>query len=535
VPEITMSARRRLRPLPVGALVLAGVLTLALTLGAPHGARGAQGTSASAKPPNIVLFVTDDETLADFSARTMPETKQLLAKPGTTFTDAIVTTPLCCPSRASMLTGQYGHNHGVLSNQLGYKALVDKENVLPAWLQGDGYRTAHFGKFLNGFGGFANDPAAVAPGWDAWYTQETPRRYYGYTLAVNGHERQYGMQDRDYLGRVINADAARFVRRYAPLSKPLYLQIDQFQPHTEEGKSKGGRCGGNAVPDPRDLDLFSDEPLPRPPSFNEADVSDKPSFIQGRDRLDSTAIKHIRKRYRCRQASLRSADRGVAKVFEEFKDAGELAHTVFVFTDDNGYFLGEHRIRVNKTFPYEEALRVPLVIRAPKRYAGSGDRVVKAKRPVANIDLAPTILDLANAQPCPPGGGDCRVMDGRSLVPLLRGGPGDFPRDRGLALEYALGKDIDKVYEPCSYQGVRVPGDVYVEYQSVSDPVSGQCEPDDEREFYDLSKDPFQLDNIDGVAQSSAELALKARMHMLADCAGIAGRDPQVDGHPHCE
>ena len=144
------------------------------------------------------MVVTDDQRLDSFNSRTMPATERLIADKGTTFTDTIITTPTCCPSRATMLTGQYGHNNGVMANAPGYRAMEDPENTLPVWLDKAGYQTAHLGKYLNGYQGVADPDTEVAPGWDEWYTLLTPRRYYGYNLAVNGNEEKFGNNDEDY-------------------------------------------------------------------------------------------------------------------------------------------------------------------------------------------------------------------------------------------------------------------------------------------------------------------------------------------------
>ena len=163
-------------------------------------------------------------------------------------------------------------------------------------------------------------------------------------------------------------------------------------------------------------------------------MGDKPSFLRSAPRISSDERRLIHKSWRCGLASLRGVDRGVGKVYKAVKNAGDLRRTVFIFTSDNGLFHGQHRRRSGKILPYEEALRVPLVIRAPKRYRGGAARVKKVGRAVGNIDLAPTILDLAGARPCS-ASGDCRTMDGRSLMPILRRS-GRGPRNRGFLVEY---------------------------------------------------------------------------------------------------
>ncbi|MGH2993786.1 MAG: sulfatase family protein, partial [Solirubrobacterales bacterium] len=389
--------RTTLRP-PIAALALT---TTVVVVGAVLLTQSASPASAApGDTPNVVMVVTDDQRFDSFDKRAMPATEKLIADKGTVFTDTIVTTPTCCPSRATMLTGQYGHNNGVIANSPGYRALVEPGNTLPVWLKEAGYQTAHLGKYLNGYEGAVDTNTEIAPGWDQWYTLLTPRRYYDYNLAVNGDEEGFGNKDQDHFTRVINRQTAHVIRRFANKSDPFYVQVDQFAPHTESGTSpSAGRCKGGAVPDPRDEELFENVKPREAPNFNEKDVTDKPSFIRNRERLDATGKKKVAKRLGCRLASLRAVDRGVKKIVQTLKREDQLDNTVIIFTSDNGYFQGEHRISVNKTFPYEEALRVPLAIRVPPGVAGGGG-AGKVKELVSNIDLAPTILDLAGGEPC---------------------------------------------------------------------------------------------------------------------------------------
>ena len=487
--------------------------------------------AAPGDKPNIVLVVTDDQRLDELDKRVMPATTRLIGGKGTTFTNTVVTTPTCCPSRATMLTGQYGHNNGVLANAPGYRALVEPENTLPVWLQQAGYRTAHLGKYLNGYQGAVEENTEVAPGWDQWYTLLTPRRYYGYNLSVNGTEQGFGNKDGDHFSRVINRQTARVIRRFSNGNDPFYVQVDQFAPHTESGRSKSaGRCKGGAVPDPRDKKLFDNVKPPETPGYNEQDVTDKPSFISGRAPLSRKQERAVTRRIGCRLASLRGVDRGIKKMVQTLKQEDELDNTVIIFTSDNGYFEGEHRIAVNKTVPYEEALRVPLAVRVPPSVAG-GQQPATVRKLVSNIDLAPTILDLAGGQPCTAAG--CRVMDGRSLVRLLRGNANGVPDDRSLLIEY--GRARDKAGLVCEYAGIRQPTRVYMEYTAISNGVG--CDPIDEGELYDLRLDPFQLNNLfrPNGGQGGTQGRLEAKLDELRACAGIAGRDPLPAGGSHCE
>jgi arylsulfatase A-like enzyme len=461
----------------------------------------------------------------------MPNLLQLVRPNATTFTDAIVTTPLCCPSRASMLTGQYAHNHGVLRND--YRQLRDKRNTLPMWLSKAGYRTIHIGKYLNVYRKARGPETRPAPGWDVWQTIQEPNTYYDYVLSVNGRKVRYGSGAHAYLTDVLNRRAARVVRREARRDGPFFLQLDHWAPHDDSRGGGAGPCAGrgDAVSAPRDVGRFADEPLPQPPSFNEADVSDKPSFIRAQSPVDPARVEQ---NYRCALESLAAVDRGIAKLHRALRKTNELRRTVIVFVSDNGYFYGEHRLRF-KVDPYEEGLRIPLLVSIPRKLRGEGTGPATASEPVANIDIAPTILALARAAPCRRRR-DCRTMDGRSLVPLLRGDRTEWPQDRALAVEYT-GRNTG--FSSCSYRGIRVADELLVEHTLIPNFTTGACEPRIEREHYDVGADPFQLDNLypasAGTATAARQAELSERLANLRLCAGVPGRDAQSGTRPYCE
>ena len=456
--------------------------------------------------------------------RALPKTERLVGRKGTTFSDAIVTTPHCCPSRASYLTGQYAHNHGILSNKHGYPAFVDPGNVLPVWLQREGYTTAHLGKFLNGYEKEIGPISEVAPGWDEWATLLKPRRYLDYDLQVNGDSVSYGENRSDYLTSVLSDRAKRLIGDLAPAEKPFYMQVDYYAPHSGAG-DLSGECKDYAASEPAGWERYGDNPLPDPKSFNEKEIEDKPIFVQRHDRLGKGTKHRIRNAYRCALASLDSVDAGVKELMNELEDADALEDTVVIFTSDNGYFYGEHRIPGSKTLPYEETIHVPLLIRMPESLQGA-DRVRNVGEQVANIDLAPTILDLAGGEPC--DASSCRAMDGRSLVPLLQGRNG-FPDDRALVVELTQGKDKVKPTLSCSYQGIRTSREIYVEHTSIPRPSDRICRPDLEVEHYDLNSDPFELENL------GEDSTLASRLAALRACSGIAGRDPAPASGAYCE
>jgi arylsulfatase A-like enzyme len=505
-------------------LLLAALLACLLAVAATAIPASGQspGPAQGEGRPNFLVVVTDDQTLSQMAA--LPKTQRFVGRKGTVFTDAIVTTPHCCPSRASYLTGQYAHNHGVLSNKHGYPAFEQPGNVLPVWLQRAGYRTAHLGKFLNGYEKAVGPITDVAPGWDEWATLLKPRRYLDYELQVNGDSVAYGDARRDYLTNVLTKRAGRLIGRLSASGDPFYLQLDHYAPHTGFG-DPSGECGDYTGAEREPYLRYANRSLPESESFNEREIADKPVFVQRRERLGQGAKRKVRAAYRCALASLGSVDQGVKDLFGVLEEEGLLEDTVVVFTSDNGYFYGEHRIPGSKTLPYEETIHVPLLIRLPETLRGE-ERVREVHQTVANIDLAPTILDLAEARPCGPE--SCRAMDGRSLLPLLQA-RGNFPADRALVVELTQGKETVKPTLSCSYRGIRTRDSVYVEHTSVPRPSDRLCQDALEIERYDLDADPFELENL------GEDPTLAARLATLRDCAGIPTRDPVPEGGSYCE
>src|SRR5262245_9235995 len=270
--------------------------------------------------------MTDDQTVESMGV--MPNVKRLLADKGATFENSFVSFSLCCPSRATFLTGQYAHNHGVLSNKApygGYYAL-DGANTLPVWLQRAGYATALVGKYLNQYG--LRNPREVPLGWTECHASVDPATYdyYGYMLNENGRLAHYGHDPASYQTDVYGRKAAEVVRRRAAAAAPFFLWVAFLAPHSG-GPGKENRPPDSPLPAPRHLGRFASRPLPRPPSFNEADVSDKPGGIRSRPRLDATRIARVAQRYRLRLESLLAVDDAVARIVAALKQSGELNNT----------------------------------------------------------------------------------------------------------------------------------------------------------------------------------------------------------------
>lgn len=289
--------------------ILLGVLLTAVAGSAPTIATGSTRTGRHKQRPNIVLIRTDDQTFAQFNPSVMPETERLLAGNGATFTDYIATTAQCCPSRASLITGQYPHNHGVTSNAVGYPGLKAKDNVLPVWLHRAGYRTMHVGaKYLNGYEQLIPNKLTPAPGWSNWFTSLSGSHYYDYGVSANGRGLLYGHSAGDYITRVLGTKARDWVDTYAPEPRPFYLQLDERAPHVSFQDDPFGNCDRVALPDPRNESLSPNDPLPQSPSFNEEDMSDKPSFLRRAPLLGPTTQQRLSRDWNCALASLTAVE-----------------------------------------------------------------------------------------------------------------------------------------------------------------------------------------------------------------------------------
>ena len=327
--------------------------------------------AAHAAGPNVVLIMTDDQTVRDLQV--MPHTRAAIGAQGVTFTDYRASYPLCCPARATMLTGQYAHNHHVLGNHKpqGSYARLDKRHTLPVALSAHDYVTAHLGKYLNGYElkPFRNIP----PGWSNWHGLLRTYRMYGYVLNENGTAHTYGHlhqpTKRLYQTNVLRRIATRFIRGRAHKERPFYLSLAFLAPHAEifDGVSHAVR------PDPDDVGHFASKPLPRGPAFDEADISDKPPWLRDQltHQLTAPQITAITRRFHARQESLLAVDRAVEAIVDTLRDTGQLRGTYVIFTSDNGFMEGQHRIQAGKLVAYEPATALPLMMRGPGIPAGA--------------------------------------------------------------------------------------------------------------------------------------------------------------------
>ncbi|MGH3752017.1 MAG: sulfatase family protein [Pseudonocardiaceae bacterium] len=481
------------------AVVLAGCATTPDRPARPVGDR-----------PNIVYLLADDLDVGSVWA--MPNLRRLLIDQGTSFNNFFASYPLCCPSRATVLRGQYAHNHGVLGNvppRGGFRVFHERgheNSTVATWLQAAGYRTALMGKYLNLYPDGVED-SYVPPGWDEWQAS-TERGFNGfdYVLHANGMVTSYGQQPQDYLTDVLSRRANDFVR--ASAREPFFLYLAPQAPHWP------------ATPAPRHVSMFADATAPRPGSFNEPDVSDKPSWIRDLPPLTIEQQATVDAVYRKRLASLQAIDEMIASLIDTLTGTGQLANTYFVFNSDNGFTFGTHRAGVGKNTAYDEDIRVPLIVRGPSVPAGR-----TREQLTGNIDLAPTFAELAGV-PAPD------FIDGRSLVPLLREDPPStatwrqayliehesIPADRPKPPPWMREQQEPTFNRPNvpTLRGLRTSQYLYVEYTT------------GDRELYDLAADPAELTNLAPTADPRLLDTLTNQLHAMRECQAKTCRAAEI-------
>jgi arylsulfatase A-like enzyme len=537
-----IDTKRRLR---ASHALLAALATLAATVALAASVHRAEG----ATPPNVVFILTDDQTATELSA--MPNTQSLIGAAGATFRRAYAPYPLCCPARATMLSGQHMHNHGVRGNVPpfgGWDTFRPHEsNTLPVWTHEDGYYNFHVGKYMNGYAPRPDDSLPVPKGWDEWYGKiSEDSLYFNYQLIEKtgpgdtAELRFYGSQPTDYQSDAFGEKAEEFIRGLTPAEDPFMMNVWFNAPH------------GPFEPAPRHLFSQARAVLPRLPGFNEKDISDKPKWLrkQARKRLGKGVKKTIAIERRRRIEQLLSVDEAVREVVDSLREEGILDQTYIIFASDNGFFRGEHRIVGGKYLPYEPAAKVPLLIRGPGIPAGGvSDELVSL------LDLPQTILDITGS-PDP-------SLDGRSLLPyaqnplarsarplLLEGdtGPGGGNLGSNPASASSLArtatakarlagkrgvKDLDQEADPIkslksvanakrapAYKAIRTDRYLYVLY------ANGQTE------LYDMHRDPGQLRSLAADPRfKPVRKYLYNALISLATCAG-AGCGPELPLEP---
>ncbi|HTU16236.1 MAG TPA: sulfatase [Solirubrobacterales bacterium] len=486
---------------------------------------GAPGM-ASAKRPNFVVIQTDDQTAATLHEtftnkrgkrfKVMPNTERLLGNKGIQFTNYYSSIPVCSPSRATLLSGQYAHTSGLSRNSgkrggaRGFSESPLFEQNLATALRDRGYHTAHFGRFTNNYGkptGY--DEKAVPPGWDSWatdWTKDKVRRFYGYSLNVNGSiegpfgKARYGKyRYKDPVGcpstkgkivcnyhtDQISSRAIREIKKADP--GPIYVQVDYEAPHD------GPAGTTDTEPARRHIGSANRVQLPEPPGFNEKNIRDKPKVLRaGNTRLTKDEIRGIEVRYRRQLESMRAVDDGIGRIVKMLKKTKRLSKTYIFFLSDNGYFLGEHRFGKSKFLPHEPSSNTPLIVRGPK-----ADKNKISNAIVGNVDLAPTIVDLAGAELGlePDGRSFASVLKNpkkvgrRSMIlesymlpsPALQ--KHLFEQGKADAEEPAGGATISGKVPYVNYTALRAGRYKYVKYEGGG------------RELYDLKADPYELSN----------------------------------------
>lgn len=433
-----MSGRCFRLPRAVAVLVAALVAT---------GLVGCTRSPVSSSKPSIVFILTDDQRWDTLDG--MPIVRRELAARGVTFTNAFVSDPLCCPSRATILTGQYAHSTGVWQNKGpygGFKAFHQDRSTVATWLRGAGYHTALYGKYLNRYQG-----TYVPPGWEKWEAiagaVDPYDLYYRYTLNIDGHLQKHGAGANDYSTNVLADDTVNFIRD-TPGS--LFVYFAPYAPHTP------------ARPAPEDQGRTPRIRPLRPPSFDEQDVSDKPMWVRNLPPITRARQARLDEQRRRTYVSLLSVDRAVGRIVDALAETGRLHNTLIVFMSDNGLLFGEHRF-ANKAVPYEEAIRVPMVVRY--------DRLIRTARTdphlLVNLDVAPTFAAFAGVA--------SQGAEGMNFLTLLSNPATGWRSD--FLVEHM---NLLRVPSLC---GVRSERFMYVHYAT------------GEEELYDLRNDPYELQN----------------------------------------
>jgi N-acetylglucosamine-6-sulfatase len=460
-------------------LLFSGVLTQTLP------ARDLQAQAVSARP-NIVLVLADDLDLALIDQ--LPRLRELMTDQGTSFANSFVNQSTCCPSRVSILRGQYAHNHQVLTNFPDvsggfetFQSLHLEQSTIGTWLQSAGYRTALLGKYLNNYPKPQRE-VYVPPGWDEWFTAFGKNQYneFEYRYNANGKVAVAGTRPEDDLTDVLTDRAVQFIEQSAQAQQPFFVYLAPFVPHEP------------ANPPPRYQNEFQGVQAPRVPSFNEDDVADKPFWVRQLPQLDSQQIAAIDALYRKRLRTMLAVEDMVDRVIQTLQSAEQLDNTYIFFTSDNGLSLGEHRRTPAKLSAYDEDTHMPLIVRGPGVPAG---KILPYL--VGNVDLAPTFAALAGVQ-------TPDFVDGRSLVPLWGASPpADADWRQGFLIEHWRARD-----RLPDYSALRTQRYLYVEY------VTG------ERELYDIEADPFQLNNIQASADRPLLHRLSDILQKLRNCGG---------------
>ncbi|GMR32696.1 hypothetical protein PMAYCL1PPCAC_02891, partial [Pristionchus mayeri] len=354
-----------------------------------------EGCASKQYRPNVILVITDDQDIELGSLAAMPRTVRLLKERGVSL-HGYATTPICCPSRTSILTGLYAHNHNVHTNNNNCSGAewrsIHEKRTIGVYGQTEGYMTAYYGKYLNEY-----DGSYVPPGWDDWHGLVHNSRFYNYTLNVNGERQKFGFDyEKDYLTDVVTNRSIEFIDRIATRKgRPFLLVLSYPAPHGPED------------PAPQYTASFPDIDSHRTPAWNYAPNPDKQWLLQRTGKMEPVHVAFTDLLHRRRLQTLQSVDEGVERIIHLLRDKSVLSSTYLIFTSDHGYHLGQFGLIKGKNMPYEFDIRVPFFIRGP-----GIERNTTVRKPVANIDIAPTVVDMM-------GGVIPSHMDGRSILDIV--------------------------------------------------------------------------------------------------------------------
>jgi N-acetylglucosamine-6-sulfatase len=452
--------------------------------------------------PNIILIVTEDQDVNTLDY--MPTLQAQLIDEGVNFVNGFVSTPMCSPSRTSILTGEYAHNHQILDNAAPtggfetFQQMGHETSTVATWLQDSGYETVLFGKYLTAYPN-PDDVTYLPPGWSEWVAMWTNltipgvQRYYNYRLNDNGETVAYGDAAEDYSTDVLSAKMNDFIYRQTENPAPFFIYMSPWSIHHP------------FIPAQKYAKMFSDLTLPTPPHFNEEDMSDKPLYWQQFDDLpDATAIAALEETYRNRLRAALSIDEMIASLFDVLETTGQLENTYVFYISDNGMHMGDHRLAAKKATAYEESIRVPFIVRGPDLPSGQA-----LEHFVLNIDLAPTLAAIAGLD-VP------TTVDGRSLLPLLTESPLEVE-------DWRQSFPVESHRNQASFSIYAVRTNPYI---YIRNPEEGQ------NELYDLIADPYQLENIHDSADPALVNILDDQLDALLDCGGALCKeieDVQLD------
>jgi N-acetylglucosamine-6-sulfatase len=476
----------------IGALVAAlavAALLGGLAVGSGFDAAG-RPRPAAAKRPNVVFVLTDD--LAWNLVRYMPNVRRLQRR-GLTFSRYFVTDSLCCPSRSSIFSGRFPHDTGVFTNMGpdgGFQQFHDRgweSRTFATALRPRGYRTAMMGKYLNGYFPVTR---FVPPGWRTWNVAGNAYGEFNYNLNQNGQLVHHAGAPEDYLTDVLAGQGAGFIDDAAAAHRPFALEIATFAPHAPY------------TPAPRDANRFPGVGAPRGPAFDRNNV-DPPPWLGQRPPLTGQQIADIDGAFRKRVQAVQAVDALIGRLEATLRARGLADDTYIVFSSDNGYHMGEHRLMPGKMTAFDSDVRVPLIVAGPGVPRGR-----TTSRIAMNVDLYPTFVQLA-------GGTADRSVDGHSLVSLLHGRNPARWRTAALIEHHGpdlAGSDPDHPRpgsgNPTSYEAIRLPEAVYVEYRGSA------------REYYRIDRDPAERVNRFGGVSARDRARLHRTLRGLATCHG---------------